>query len=575
MDEDANQPMTPRAWINSVTFSDGSTISLCDSDILVFVGPNNAGKSVALMNIMQKARDRNRQRPVVTDVGLSVAGTPDDLATWLDKNSRKIITGRSSTLYTRLDASVQEVHATNWWNHCDSGLHELAPFFFCHLTTDARLKAADPAPNIKLTEAPLAHPIHHLQVDDLLESRISGFFRRAFGEDLILHRNAGSVVPLYCGMRPVPKENEDRVSYGYVLELEKLPALQDQGDGMRSFVGVLLHSLVVEHSVILIDEPEAFLHPPQARLLGQMLVKEAPLNRQLFLATHSGDFLKGLLDSNSDRVRIVRVQRKESKNPIKELDNAGVKQVWGDPLLRYSNVLDGLFHSRVILCESDSDCRFYAAIRDAVDEGQDDDRREHIMFLHCGGKARMPIVIKALRNLDVPVTVVCDFDLLNGESPLSGVCSALNLDWAQQFKQDWSLVKRSIDQKKPELGSAEVKQQLQQLLNEVPDQGQFPDDAKRNIEGVLRRSSPWSHAKTQGKSFVPSGEAYAACDRLLTRLRESGLFLVPVGELESFCRSVGNHGPKWVNSVLERDLRQDPELEQARSFVRSLLGSES
>jgi len=303
--------------------------------------------------------------------------------------------------------------------------------------------------------------------------------------------------------------------------------------------------------------------------------KKPPLNRQLFLATHSGDFLKGLLDSNSDRVRIVRVQRKESKNPIKELDNAGVKQVWGDPLLRYSNVLDGLFHSRVILCESDSDCRFYAAIRDAVDEGQDDDRREHIMFLHCGGKARMPIVIKALRNLDVPVTVVCDFDLLNGESPLSGVCSALNLDWAQQFKQDWSLVKRSIDQKKPELGSAEVKQQLQQLLNEVPDQGQFPDDAKRNIEGVLRRSSPWSHAKTQGKSFVPSGEAYAACDRLLTRLRESGLFLVPVGELESFCRSVGNHGPKWVNSVLERDLRQDPELEQARSFVRSLLGSES
>src|SRR5690606_12158093 len=128
----------------------------------------------------------------------------------------------------------------------------------------------------------------------------------------------------------------------------------------------LLHALVVEHPVVLIDEPEAFLHPPQARLLGQMLVKEAPENRQLFVATHSSDFLRGLLDTDSSRVRVVRIQRVGDVNPIKELDNEGVKNVWGDPILRYSNILDGLFHSKVIVCEGDADCRFYAATMDAV-----------------------------------------------------------------------------------------------------------------------------------------------------------------------------------------------------------------
>jgi hypothetical protein len=40
--------------------------------------------------------------------------------------------------------------------------------------------------------------------------------------------------------------------------------------------------------------------------------------------------------------------------------------LWNTPLLRYSSILDGLFHERVTICEADSDCRFYAAMLDAV-----------------------------------------------------------------------------------------------------------------------------------------------------------------------------------------------------------------
>jgi hypothetical protein len=63
-------------------------------------------------------------------------------------------------------------------------------------------------------------------VDDKIENKMSGYFRQAFGNDLIVHRNAGNQVPLHCGDRPKPKEGEDRVSIGYISELEKLPALR-------------------------------------------------------------------------------------------------------------------------------------------------------------------------------------------------------------------------------------------------------------------------------------------------------------------------------------------------------------
>jgi len=78
---------------------------------------------------------------------------------------------------------------------------------------------------------------------------------------------------------------------------------------MRSFVGVCYYSLIGSLARVLIDEPEAFL-PQQARLLGTMLARESPKNRQFFLATHSGDFLRGVLDANVPTVRVVRLERR-------------------------------------------------------------------------------------------------------------------------------------------------------------------------------------------------------------------------------------------------------------------------
>ena len=50
-----------------------------------------------------------------------------------------------------------------------------------------------------------------------------------------------------------------------------------------------------------------------------------------------------------------------------------------------------------------------------------------------------------------------------------------------------------------------------------------------------------------------------------------GLWIVPVGEMEGFCRSVGGHGPGWVQELLnKRDLANDLELLGAREFVSEI-----
>jgi hypothetical protein len=76
------------------------------------------------------------------------------------------------------------------------------------------------------------------------------------------------------------------------------------------------------------------------------------------------------------------------------LDDNNLRGLWRDPLLRHSNIFDGLFHERVIICESDADCMFYSAVISAI---ADPETQPNLMFTHTGGKHRLPVVVRALK----------------------------------------------------------------------------------------------------------------------------------------------------------------------------------
>ncbi len=558
----------PRLWVQQLAFSDGSTVALSKNDIVLVVGPNNAGKSATLRAVRDKLAT-NVHSNVVSSLTSVREGDTEEVVEWLDSFTRKSDPFAPDPVFQALGTGVHKSQISNCWSG-QNPLQALARFF-CHLlTADERLGAANPPGSIAIVREPASHPIHYLMRDDELEKRLSDQFQRAFGVDLVVNRVAGNQVPLHVGQRPIPAAGKDRISHEYIQQVEALPMLHTQGDGMRSFAGVLLHTSVGRESVLLIDEPEAFLHPPQARQLGRMLVADKPEARQMFVATHSGDILRGVLDAGGSAVRVVRLRRIGSVNHVRQLENAKVAELWNDPLLRYSNILDGLFHEKVIICEGDADARFYSAMTDSLVEAKDQNtRRPDVMFTHCGGKDRCALVIRALREVDVPIAVVVDFDVLNAERPLRDIVEATGGDWSAVVA-DWNQVRSAIESKKPELTAEEVREGVNKVLAGIKSVA-FPKEAKDAIQKMFKRASPWATAKEVGKPFVPPGQATQAFERLMTTLRSFGVHVVEVGEVEGFARSVGNHGPKWVNEALKKDLKGDPELEPARKFVERLM----
>lgn len=401
------------------------------------------------------------------------------------------------------------------------------------------------------------------------ETKICQEFHAAFGTSLLLNRLGGTEISLHLGERPPLDEGEQPLAVSYQRKIRELPQLKNQGDGMRSFTTCLLYINLLDYFITLIDEPEAFLHPPQATLMGRMLANDKSNQRQLFISTHSGDLLRGMLNTESNNIRVIRIRRDEEVNPAKELIPESVREVWKDPILRYSNVLDGLFHESVVVCEGDSDCKFYSAITDAILNEQAETKNPDIMFIHCGGKHRIPTIIKALKNLEVPLKVIADFDILNEEQPLRSLFEILGGDWAT-ISGDWNVLNAAIKDKRPELNAEETKRGIRNILDEVVSEN-FPEDAIKEIQNIGRRISPWKEAKRIGIAYVPPAQAHESCTRVIKALKELGIFVVPIGTLGSFCRSVGNHGPEWANEVLQKNLNTDPELEQAREFVREAI----
>lgn len=557
-----------RVWLSSISFNDGTQVELKRDDVVVFVGPNNAGKSETLRELRTSIQNPAIPRKIITNSKLEIDGSVADLNVFLRGISIVDEIGSApQTGYRGWNFSVNSGSFDDWWGHAERGLEGLAAAFALDLGTEQRLQISRPVGSIAFTTTPAAHPVHYILRDDTLESKFSQYFRKAFGFDLILHRSGGNEVPVYVGQRPSFAASEDRVSLSYLKKVEALDLLWKQGDGMRAFFGVLVSAFVSYHTVLLIDEPEAFLHPPQARLLGKILLKDLPPGRQMFLATHSEDFVKGILDANSSKVKIVRLQRNGGINKVNILQPNDIAELWKDPFLRHSNTLSGIFHSKVIICESEGDSRFYHAIISSIYEGRDEISPD-VLFVNCGGKHRVPTVIRSLKKLGVEILVITDFDILNAENPLRDIFEGLGYAWSD-IEPDWRILKSAVEQLKSELDTADVKRDIKTVLDGVVDM-RFPKDAVDSIKETLKRTSPWALMKKAGKSFIPAGDATNAFSRLESGLATAGIHVVPCGEIECFDRSVGRHGPSWVVKVLEDDL-SNAKFDPAREFISKVL----
>jgi hypothetical protein len=426
------------------------------------------------------------------------------------------------------------------------------------------LSSVDSARRQDWTRQAPSDPIQWLDIETEAENEVSAAFRKVFGLSLVVNRTAGEQIILHVNQGEPPEFQNFR---DYMSWISNLPTLGQQGDGMRSFAAALLHLKIHPKSLVLLDEPEAFLHHPQARKLAELLTNDTASQTQIWLATHNDEFVRGLLDNANDRVLVIRLDRRQNRTSSKVLKSEQVKNLWTDPLLRTSDVLSALFHELAIICEGESDVRFF---RSLVDANATDDRLPDLRFYHVGGKDKISSIVSSLKLLDLPVCVIVDIDILADRDKFVSLFEALGGS-GEKVKEDLKAILQHINQRRPLLSGHEAAVELRKIADSIQREPQISAANRRQMSALVQEASPWERVKEDGYRGFGSATIIQAFERIYENGKAIGMVINREGVLEGLCRAISKKSkPNWLAEVLTRDLASDHALDEARKMLSEL-----
>lgn len=553
--------METKCRITKIVFNDKTEMTIGYNDIVIFVGANNSGKSQSLKDI-DNAFINSAHNVVVQRIEFENIGTDK-----FEESLKEVSAfNKKDNAYSGYGYLIHSAWLRSLGKDTFNGFEQIKTFFIKQLSTRDRLNQCNPIGVID-RDAPKLHPLHYLASNPELRTKINNSFYEAFGQHLQVERYGGQNNFLRLGeeIARLPGEN---ISFDQDIDnvtkvMDTYPKLHEQGDGMVSFTGVLLSLLIEHYSVFLIDEPESFLHPPQARILGTE-IPDLLGERQAFISTHSEHLLKGLLEVAQDRIKVVRITRKGNENSFSIINTEDISKIWKDTLLRQSNVLQGLFYDAVVICESDSDCQFYSAIQTHIKEKLS--KRDNTFFVYSSTKNRMKVIVDALRPLNVDYRVIADLDLLREENDIKSLYVSCGGKW-EDIADVFSKFSLALKDEKNTISKDDLKACFVDLI-EKNGKEEYDKTSLQELKRRVTLDKKWAALKKDGIKAIP-GEAKEAFGIIDGLLKQANIFLVPNGELEGFVAASG-HGPSWVANVMGQYPDYADEIyADARQFVSS------
>jgi len=171
------------------------------------------------------------------------------------------------------------------------------------------------------------------------------------------------------------------------------------------------------------------------------------------------------------------------------------------------------------------------------------------LFIHCGGKHRMAKIASALRSLEIDVKLIADIDILDNETVFKAIVESFGIEWTI-VQSNYKKFVENLHSSKEKINRNDAKTSINRIMDSSQTQDLSSKEIKE-INYVISTTSKWASIKLGGINAIPAGDATSAFNQLNNMLQENGIYIVPVGELECFIKTIGGHGPEWTNRVLE------------------------
>lgn len=162
--------------------------------------------------------------------------------------------------------------------------------------------------------------------------------------------------------------------------------------------------------LLLIDEPELYLHPQGVRHLGSALAQLAEVGFQVVFSTHSPLMLSRDNAPNTIRVRNDPARGVLTRKPMRQAVAQALESAESQSrtLFQLGNVADIYFSELVVLCEGKTDQRLLSLAYEMI-YGRTSEL-DHIAFVSLGSCADIPKALSVLSAMEVKAKAIADLD---------------------------------------------------------------------------------------------------------------------------------------------------------------------
>jgi energy-coupling factor transporter ATP-binding protein EcfA2 len=502
--------------------NEGQPLTFEPGSMTVFVGPNNSGKSLILRDLESIGHSGGvgqAMGTIVDRVGVKQMTEEDFKRMFIDETHLLAPTIKVNKVTGGINISDPMRGTGTGWDNLlrrpemyKANLEGISRALIVNSTVrldgHTRLTLLTP---IKVTDLqqPAIGVLGALFRNEVARQRLRELTYEAFGSYFTIDPSAMTQFRARMSDE-LPQGQEHSLTDGAVEFFRRAPEITQFSDGVRAYTGLLAAVLCSQYLVMLIDEPDAFLHPPLVRKLGRRLTEIASERGGNVLAsTHSADFLMGCVQAGKS-VNVVRLTYKQGIPTARLLEAAKLEEMMRNPFLRSSGVLSVLFHEGAVICEADTDRAFYHEINERLVEFSKDGS-DSCVFLNSNGKDTLRSLLQPLRAMGIPAATIVDLDVIK-----PGTLKLL-------------------------MEAAFIPPPLVKTFNEL----------RAQIYSVF-----------QDNNLEPKRVGIAALDKtnkevattLINSLYEYGIFIVPTGELEKWLselQAVG-HGPYWLSQIFTK-----------------------
>lgn len=505
------------------------------SPVTVFIGPNNSGKSQALIEIEGWiTKGKTELLNVISNLEFESLTREQVYERMLDRI--KIAPSKDLTPYSNNHLLIgkygnhQQIYLPDLINTAlfpskenfkNSQLAEVLSYFTTKLDGYNRLYLVNSQNTGDLQGDPI-DSFSKLFKDQILMSKVRDVIYGAFRKYLVIDPTNLGNLRLRLSEEE-PKDGLDKSLTEEAIAFHKNATLvEDASDGVKAFIGIIIALIAGESDFILVDEPEAFLHPTLSYKLGKEITSILNNNKRLFVATHSADFLMGCVQSNVS-INIVRLTYGTQGATARILTQDKLKPLMQNPLLRSIGVFNALFYNAVVVTEADADRAFYQEINERLLKEKDPRGIEGCLFLNAQNKQTVWDIVKLLRDLGIPTVGIVDIDVI------------------KEGGEVWNKVLNGIYL--PELSHESYRNNRTNLKK-----------AFDNISG--------KNMKCDGGVNLLNGSEKDFCLDFFKHLSDYGCFVVPVGEIERWLENLDIERGKssWLRNIFDK-MGDDPDLD--------------